>query len=167
MKLLVSMLIAASFAAACSRAPVESEDKAAAVHVAASEMRFAPTRIEGRVGQPLRIHFQNDGVVLHDFNAPGLRVRALRSEGAVHAHGGGHGGAQGHGGVHSGAHAHGHAPGAHADSAAGVPEVHVAAEPGQSASLEFTPLEAGEYEVFCSVPGHREAGMVLQLVVRN
>jgi uncharacterized cupredoxin-like copper-binding protein len=141
------MLIAAGFAAACSRAPDPSEDKAAAVHVAASEMRFAPTRIEGRVGQPLRIHFQNDGVVLHDFNAPGLRVRALRSEGAVHAHG--------------------HAQGAHADSAAGVPDVHVAAEPGQSASLEFTPLEAGEYEVFCSVPGHREAGMVAQLVVRN
>lgn len=157
MKLLVSMLIAAGFAAACSRAPVESEDKAAAVHVAASEMRFAPTRIEGRVGQPLRIHFQNDGVVLHDFNAPGLRVRELRSEGAVHAHGGGHGGG----------HAHGHAQGAHANSAVGVPDVHVAAEPGQSASLEFTPLEAGEYEVFCSVPGHREAGMVAQLVVRN
>lgn len=153
MKLFVSMLIAAGFAAACSRAPDASEGKAGAVHVAASEMRFAPTRIEGRVGQPLRIHFQNDGVVLHDFNAPGLRVRELRSEGAVHAHGGGH--------------AHGHAQGAHADSAAGVPDVHVAAEPGQSASLEFTPLEAGEYEVFCSVPGHREAGMVAQLVVRN
>ncbi len=155
MKLFAALWIVAVFAAACTRGPDSLASAAAPVHVVASEMRFAPTLIEGRVGQPLRIHFQNDGAVLHDFNAPGLRVRALRSEGAVHAHAGAHG--HGHGGGHD------HGPAA----AAGVPAVHVAAAPGASGSLEFTPLEAGEYEIFCSVPGHRAAGMVARLVVAN
>jgi uncharacterized cupredoxin-like copper-binding protein len=38
-------------------------------------------------------------------------------------------------------------------------EVHVAADGGGSATLEFTPTEAGDYVFYCSVEGHREAGM--------
>jgi uncharacterized cupredoxin-like copper-binding protein len=38
-------------------------------------------------------------------------------------------------------------------------EVHVAADGGGSATLEFTPTEAGEYVFYCSVEGHRDAGM--------
>lgn len=30
---------------------------------------------------------------------------------------------------------------------------------GQSETIEFTADEAGEFEFYCSVPGHREAGM--------
>jgi plastocyanin len=30
---------------------------------------------------------------------------------------------------------------------------------GQSETIEFTADEAGEYEFYCSVPGHRQAGM--------
>lgn len=43
--------------------------------------------------------------------------------------------------------------------------VHLAAEPGESASAGVPGLPAGEYEFFCSVPGHAEAGMTGVLVV--
>lgn len=31
--------------------------------------------------------------------------------------------------------------------------------------MRFTPMEAGEYEFYCSVEGHREAGMKGKLIV--
>jgi plastocyanin len=33
------------------------------------------------------------------------------------------------------------------------------AKPGQTATLEFTPTAKGSYDYFCSLPGHKEAGM--------
>jgi plastocyanin len=44
-------------------------------------------------------------------------------------------------------------------------DLHVAAAQGETEVGGFTATEAGEYEMYCSVPGHREAGMVGTLVV--
>ena len=41
------------------------------------------------------------------------------------------------------------------------------AMPGMSASVMFTPTQIGEYEFYCTIPGHREAGMVGRLIVRG
>jgi len=38
-------------------------------------------------------------------------------------------------------------------------DLHVAAQPGEHKTLEFTPTAAGTYEFYCSVAGHRDAGM--------
>jgi len=37
--------------------------------------------------------------------------------------------------------------------------------PGQSRTVEFDAIEAGTYEIYCAIPGHRESGMVGTLVV--
>jgi uncharacterized cupredoxin-like copper-binding protein len=42
----------------------------------------------------------------------------------------------------------------------------VAAAGGQSAMLEFTPSKPGTYEFWCTVAGHKEAGMTGTLVVQ-
>ena len=36
---------------------------------------------------------------------------------------------------------------------------------GDSLNVEFTPSTPGEYEFFCTVAGHKEAGMVGTLIV--
>ena len=42
----------------------------------------------------------------------------------------------------------------------------VTIEPGQTQTKTFTAPAAGTYVIDCDVPGHREAGMVGQLVVK-
>ena len=44
--------------------------------------------------------------------------------------------------------------------------VHLPVDKGTQATLEFEPTEAGTYEYFCTVPGHREAGMHGTLTVQ-
>jgi uncharacterized cupredoxin-like copper-binding protein len=39
-------------------------------------------------------------------------------------------------------------------------------QPGETKSLEFTPTEATTYPVDCNIAGHKEAGMVGELVVQ-
>ena len=42
----------------------------------------------------------------------------------------------------------------------------VDAKPKSNGSAEFTPMKAGTYEFYCSIPGHREAGMKGTLIVQ-
>lgn len=42
----------------------------------------------------------------------------------------------------------------------------VSVQPGRTATRKIGPLAAGEYEIVCTVPGHKEAGMVGKLLVR-
>ncbi len=45
--------------------------------------------------------------------------------------------------------------------------LHVEADPGKEATVTFTPLDTGEFTIFCDVPGHRELGMTGTVVVRR
>jgi uncharacterized cupredoxin-like copper-binding protein len=45
------------------------------------------------------------------------------------------------------------------------PEMHMSAMAGETMTTEFTPTAPGSYEFFCTVAGHKEAGMVGMLTV--
>jgi uncharacterized cupredoxin-like copper-binding protein len=42
----------------------------------------------------------------------------------------------------------------------------ITTQPGETKSLEFTPTEAVTYQIDCNIAGHKEAGMVGELVVK-
>lgn len=42
----------------------------------------------------------------------------------------------------------------------------VSVQPGKTAMRNLGPLKAGEYDIVCTVPGHKELGMVGKLIVR-
>lgn len=56
----------------------------------------------------------------------------------------------------------GHDDHAHTNSVA----LHVSAAAGKTGTVEFTPEEAGTYTYYCTVAGHRDAGMEGELVVK-
>lgn len=39
--------------------------------------------------------------------------------------------------------------------------------PGAIAQWVFTPMKPGDYDLYCSVPGHKEAGMVGKIAITN
>ncbi len=45
-------------------------------------------------------------------------------------------------------------------------QLHMAVTMGTGSAIEFTPTKPGTYEFFCTVAGHKEAGMVGTLVVQ-
>jgi uncharacterized cupredoxin-like copper-binding protein len=102
------------------------------------DLGFEPKEIRARVGQTVRLVLDNKGLALHDFSVEGMPVRSVMATGAEH--------------------------GGHETGSEGM-ELHVASDPGQSGELEFVPLEPGTYVFFCSVVGHREAGMEGRLIV--
>lgn len=50
------------------------------------------------------------------------------------------------------------------DRRAELPGIHLHTPAGQTQVLEFVPQRAGEFEAYCTIPGHREQGM--RIVVR-
>lgn len=112
------------------------------VSLTATDIAYDVTQMAVPVNQPVRLTLANDGVLEHDFT-----IREIAVEGV-------------HGPAESEADDHAMSEDVH-DLA-----LHVAAPAnGGQAVLEFTPTEAGEYEYYCTVSGHKEAGMVGTLVV--
>ena len=134
-RIIAGILAGTWFLAACASQPRQVE-----VALQASEFKFEPASIEVTAGTPVRLTLQNTGTVEHDFSVVEISMveSAAASTPMV-----------------------GHDMGGMQD----VPQLHVAAALGQSATVEFTPTKAGSYDFFCTVPGHKEAGMVGVLVV--
>ena len=125
---------------------VRHEGEAAAgrvfeITINANEWRFGPSVLEVPVGHRVELTLVNNGMVEHDVEVVGVPVEDIGVAGAVERHerlGGGH----------------------HEE---GVVAAH--AEPGTTATVVFTATEIGEYDFACTIPGHKEAGMVGKLVV--
>jgi uncharacterized cupredoxin-like copper-binding protein len=112
------------------------------VAVVATDIVYDTELIRVGINQPVRLTFENDGLLEHDFTVREIAVQEV------------------------------HAPDENeADDHAMSEDVHdlalhvAAPGSGGQAVLEFTPTQAGEYEYYCTVSGHKEAGMVGTLIV--
>jgi uncharacterized cupredoxin-like copper-binding protein len=142
MKRILSLLwlLALLAVAACGGAG-DSEPSVTDVSLTASDIAYDAERLEVAAGQPVRLSLENAGVLEHDFSIRQIPVAGVHDE----------------------------EPAADDHDMSHVEEelaLHVAAPAnGGSNVLEFTPTEPGEYEFYCTVSGHKEAGMVGTLVV--
>ena len=109
------------------------------------QLTFDPDTLTIPAGEPITLAFTSEAGVEHDLviaDAAGVG-HVADDDDAMHAHGDEHGQAMEH-------------------------DLHVAhADPGETVTTAFTIDEPGTYEVYCSVPGHRAAGMVASLTVTD
>lgn len=111
--------------------------EARVITVRAGEFAFEPREIHVTVGETVRLILVNEGTVLHDITAFEFVGHATAAGSTEHAH---------------------------SAEAMGA-EFHTAAETGATSELVFTPTEAGEFQLVCTVPGHEQLGMTAVLVV--
>ena len=104
---------------------------------------FSPSYLEIPVGQRVRLVLVNHGRAEHDVEIPGLPVEYLEAAGGEHHERLAEGGDENHIGSVVAAHA----------------------LPGTTTAVLFTPTLPGSYEFSCTLPGHKQAGMVGRLVV--
>jgi uncharacterized cupredoxin-like copper-binding protein len=137
---LVLLLLLTFGLVACGGGEEEATEQA--VTVAARDIEFGTERIDVTAGVPVELTLVNEGALDHDFSIVEIPLSGDVS-GAEEEEMEGH------------------------DMTMEMEEldVHVSAAAGQSATITFTPGAPGEYEYFCTVPGHRESGMVGTLVV--
>lgn len=109
----------------------------------ATDIAYDTHQFDVVAGQPVRLTLHNEGALIHDFS-----IQKMPHSGEVMAEEADHG-MEGH----------------DMNTAGPDQEIHVASPVGESLSVTFTPITPGDYEFFCTVAGHREAGMVGTLVV--
>jgi nitrite reductase (NO-forming) len=148
LSLALIILLTAGFTG--SRTPAPHQRVAAPVHVtkltvSATEFALAPAALEAPAGQPVEITFINKGASFHNWAVPSLAATKLqiismpKNLPDVYVH----------------------------DLTKLISDGHpiIVAGPHQSAVIRFTPLDVGTYQILCTIPGHKEMGMVGTLVV--
>jgi len=137
--LLVSLALALAACGGTAPTPNAAAPKEPlAITTSMTEFAFEPAEISVSVGQPVKLELVNKGTLLHDFSSMDAKVEVMpMQEGAEHDMG---------------------------DIESRM-TMHMAVDASTTETLEFTPTEAGTYEFYCSVEGHKEAGMAGKLIV--
>ncbi len=139
---IVVLLAMAGVLAACSSAETDAVPMTEFM-LTATDIAYDMNQLEVTAGQPVRVTLRNNGALEHDFSIVEMphagEVLAEEAEGGMAGH--------------------------DMSNMSMDPEIHVASPMGESLSVEFTPTTPGEYEFFCTVAGHKEAGMVGTLIV--
>jgi len=133
---IAAVTVGALVLAAC--APPKPQE----VTLTAETMTYSPSTFEVKAGVPVELTFVNEGELEHDFSILEIPVESVSEPEAMSVE-------------------HEMEMGA----AAMDPVLHVAALPGETGHLTFTPTKPGTYEFFCTVPGHKDAGMVGTMTV--
>jgi len=137
---IVALVMAAVVLVACGgTASNATPARPKVINVTMQEFSFQPPEITLKVGQPVKLILQNRGAVLHDFSSDDAEVSVKSSA---------HGAEHDMSGMNN-----------------EMLKVHMAADVGQTETLEFTPNKPGTYTFFCTVAEHKEAGMTGKLVI--
>lgn len=138
---IVSLFLALS--ACSSKESAEPLTEPLALTIVASDIAYETTRIDAGVEQRVQLTFDNQGVLEHDFTIVKIPLagEVIMSMPA------------GEMGDHDMDHMTEH------------PDLHVVAASGSRSTIEFVPSTPGEYVFYCTVSGHREAGMEGVLVI--
>ena len=108
------------------------------------DIAFEPAALTGEAGEVIEMRFHNVGAVLHDFTIDEMDADVMEMMGG------------------SGAGVDMHMDDDH-DAAARA--MHLALDAGQEGSMRLRVHGPGTYQYYCTVPGHREAGMVGTLTI--
>jgi uncharacterized cupredoxin-like copper-binding protein len=123
----------------CAGAGV-SQAGATELTVEATDFAYNPASITVPVGQPVTLTLKNTGKVEHDFVVDKINVTDVEASDSGPA-------------MH-------HQMGGTAEY-----DLHFFARAGDTETLQFTALESGTYEIYCTIEGHKEAGMIGKLIV--
>ena len=116
------------------------------------DFRFVPETVTVKVGETIRLRLENHDPVLHDYTTDEDEFIVMEASGASH-------------GDHDAMAADDDDREMDPEAQVSLQPLHIAAEANDYGELVFEATEAGEYEFYCSVPGHREAGMVGKIVI--
>lgn len=137
-RLLTLALVLTFTLAACGGTASSSTASAAprTVTLTLNEFQFQPAEITVNVGQTVKLVLKNNGTVLHDFVSTDAMVEVMEEHGAMH------------------------------DMSGRQTTMHAAIEAGQQSTLEFKATQPGTYTFYCTIAGHKEAGMTGKLIVK-
>ncbi|MEK7312728.1 MAG: cupredoxin domain-containing protein [Chloroflexota bacterium] len=139
-KLFLPLLPLAAFVlAACSGASATAGTTE--IVLDASGLQYQPATIEVTAGQPVKLTLNNKDSVDHDISIMEIPMAMMGVTAEPMA---------------------GHDMSGMTEQ----PQLHMAVAMSQAGTLEFTPTKPGTYEFICTVPGHKEAGMVGALIVK-
>jgi len=130
------ILVCAILLTGCAGA---SQQPVTEITVEATDFTYDPVSITVPAGRPVTLTLKNTGKVEHDFVIDNINVANVEASDS--------------------------GPAEHHQMDQPEYDLHFFAKAGETAVLQFTALEPGEYEIFCSIEGHKEAGMIGELIV--
>ena len=133
---LLALALGLTFTLAACGGSAASSTEPKTITLTLNEFQFQPAEITVNVGQPVKLVLKNNGTVLHDFVSTDAMVEVMEEHGAMHDMGG-------------------------META-----MHAAIDAGQQSTLEFKATQAGTYTFYCTIAGHKEAGMTGKLIVK-
>ncbi|HYF96382.1 MAG TPA: cupredoxin domain-containing protein [Symbiobacteriaceae bacterium] len=110
---------------------------AAAITLNIANTAYGTREITVEKGKTYQLVLENQDVQLHDFSIDKIDAKVQEAK-----------------------EEHGH------DMGAKKPDLHISADAGKTGTLTFTPNQQGTFTYYCSVEGHKEAGMSGKLIVK-